>query len=59
MTDLQGALREHYDEEYGKYVNELNGDNITRQILYWSGLFSSKERPDNQEDGKYPCYCEK
>jgi len=35
LTDHEGSLREHYDEEYGKYVTQLNGDNITRKILYW------------------------
>lgn len=30
-----GALREHYDNEYGKYVRQLNGDGATRKILYW------------------------
>ncbi|MEM7533031.1 MAG: hypothetical protein AAF639_12700 [Chloroflexota bacterium] len=35
LTNHAGVLREHYDEEYGKYVTELNGDNITRKILYW------------------------
>ncbi len=35
LTDGLGALREHYENEYGKYIHELNGDNTTRKILYW------------------------
>jgi len=35
LTDPGGTLREHYDQEYGKYVTELNGDKLTRKILYW------------------------
>ncbi|MEM7537453.1 MAG: ATP-binding protein [Chloroflexota bacterium] len=35
LSNRAGALGQHYEEEYGKYVSELNGDNITRKILYW------------------------
>jgi len=35
LTDHAGILGRHYEEEYGKYVTELNGDDITRRILYW------------------------
>ncbi len=35
LLNHDGALGRHYAEEYGKYVTELNGDEITRKILYW------------------------
>jgi len=35
LTSKQGELWRHYENEYGKYVQELNGDGITRKILYW------------------------
>lgn len=35
LTDGLGSLREHYEDEYGKYIRELNGDDITRKILFW------------------------
>ncbi|MBV7334475.1 hypothetical protein KFU94_40805 [Chloroflexi bacterium TSY] len=35
LTHRRGSLREHYEEEYGKYVRELNGDQLTRKILFW------------------------
>jgi|GEM_PF-1081988 len=35
LSSHAGALGRHYEEEYGKYVTELNGDDLTRKILYW------------------------
>lgn len=35
VTNPLGALYEHYENEYGKYVRQLNGDGTTRKILYW------------------------
>ena len=35
QTNRRGILREHYENEYGKYVRQLNGTGITRKILYW------------------------
>lgn len=35
LNNELGALGKHYEEEYGKYVRELNGDQITRKILHW------------------------
>lgn len=35
LTNGLGALREHYENEYGKYVRQLNGDGTTRKILFW------------------------
>ncbi|MEM7128300.1 MAG: hypothetical protein AAF702_18355 [Chloroflexota bacterium] len=35
LTQGQGALWGHYESEYGKYVRELNGDDVTRKILLW------------------------
>lgn len=36
LTRKDGALWGHYDEEYGKYIRELNGDGIARRILLWA-----------------------
>ncbi|MBV7335142.1 ATP-binding protein [Chloroflexi bacterium TSY] len=35
LTESEGALWIHYESEYGKYVHELNGDDVTRKILLW------------------------
>lgn len=35
LTHHESALWEHYENEYGKYVRQLNGDQTTRKILYW------------------------
>jgi len=35
LSHHTGTLGRHYEEEYGKYVTELNGDDLTRKILYW------------------------
>lgn len=35
VTHGLGALREHYENEYGKYVRQLNGDGTTRKVLFW------------------------
>lgn len=35
LTNGLGALREHYEDEYGKYIHDLNGDKTTRKILFW------------------------
>jgi len=37
-----GELRDYYDAQYGKYISEINGDNITRQVLLW--LTENSER---------------
>lgn len=36
LTNKGGALFEHYDGEYGKYIRELNGEGVSRRILLWS-----------------------
>ena len=35
LTQEFGALWNHYESEYGKYVRQLNGDQTTRMILFW------------------------
>ncbi|MEZ4870265.1 MAG: hypothetical protein R3C14_53540 [Caldilineaceae bacterium] len=35
LTDKLGALREHYEHEYGKYMRAFNGDHTARKILFW------------------------
>lgn len=35
LTEKLGELRRHYEREYGKYIQELNGDGTTRKILLW------------------------
>lgn len=35
LTNKGSALWSHYEGEYGKYVKELNGDDITRKVLFW------------------------
>lgn len=35
LTHRRGSLREHYEEESGKYARELNGNQLTRKILFW------------------------
>lgn len=35
LTNRLGALFEHYEDEYGKYIEQLNGDQTTRKILFW------------------------
>lgn len=36
LTQPQGALWSHYDEQYGKYIRTLNGTQTTRFILLWA-----------------------
>jgi len=35
LTNGLGVLHNHYEDEYAKYIRQLNGDQITRRILYW------------------------
>ena len=35
LTNRLGVLRNHYDDEYAKYIRQLNGDQTIRKILYW------------------------
>ena len=34
LTDGLGALRKHYESQYGKYIHELNGDDTTRKFCF-------------------------
>ncbi|MEM7131776.1 MAG: ATP-binding protein [Chloroflexota bacterium] len=35
LTERRGGLWYHYHSEYGKYINQINGDQITRKTLLW------------------------
>lgn len=36
LTQKDGGLWNHYDEEYGKYIRLLNGEGATRKVLLWT-----------------------
>ncbi len=36
LTQTSGALWSHYDNEYGKVIREINGDQTARKILLWA-----------------------
>ncbi|MBV7335147.1 hypothetical protein KFU94_44295 [Chloroflexi bacterium TSY] len=35
LTQTRGALWSHYHKEYGKYISQINGDQIARKVLLW------------------------
>jgi len=53
LDDTQGALGGHYEDEYGKYVSQLNGDEVARKILYWvTNQPSTPEEPADMHPRK-------
>ncbi|MEM7533203.1 MAG: ATP-binding protein [Chloroflexota bacterium] len=35
LTDLRGRLYQHYHEEFGRFIHELNDGDTTRRVLLW------------------------
>ncbi|MEM7536884.1 MAG: ATP-binding protein [Chloroflexota bacterium] len=35
LTDFRGSLFQHYYEEFGKFIHELNEGDTTRQVMLW------------------------
>lgn len=43
LTDPKGILQQHYAEEFEKYTTLLNGNNLTKKVMFWATKYPGQD----------------